>query len=99
MPVECLDSRQEFAIVATRDENLSVRTDGGLEDGERPGCELVLLEQSNLVFSVDRKTSFSITDLSGSSARADDGQHLEYSTNEIWTYVRSERALFRRSLY
>lgn len=42
--VKSLDARQQLAVVAARDEDLGVRAHGGLEDGERTGCEFMLLE-------------------------------------------------------
>lgn len=44
MPVEGFDSRQELAVVATRDENLGVRTDSGLKDRQGPGGEFVFFK-------------------------------------------------------
>lgn len=47
--VESLDARQELAVVSDGDEDLGVAADGGLEDGEGSGAELVLLELGDLV--------------------------------------------------
>lgn len=44
MPVEGFDSRQELAVVATRDENLGMRTDSGLKDRKGPGGEFVFFK-------------------------------------------------------
>jgi hypothetical protein len=44
MTVECLDTCENLAVVSARDQDLGARADGGLEDGEGTGCELVLLD-------------------------------------------------------
>lgn len=49
--IEGLDARQQLAVVAARDEHLGVGTHGGLEDGERAGCEFVFFELGDLVFA------------------------------------------------
>lgn len=51
MAVEGFDARQDLAIVSARDEDLCARADGGLEDGEGAGGELVLFDLGNLIFS------------------------------------------------
>ena len=51
MPVERFYASEEFAVVAAGNENLSVRTNGGLEDGEGSGGELVLFELRDFVFA------------------------------------------------
>ena len=68
MPVEGFDSRQELAVVATRDENLCVRTDSGLKYRKGPGGEFVFFKQSNLVLSAGTANSISFTDSLGSTA-------------------------------
>ena len=69
MTVESFDSRQELAVVATRDENLGMRTDSGLKDRKGPGGEFVFFKQSNLVLSAGTAYSISFTDSLGSTAR------------------------------
>lgn len=44
MSVEGLDTCEQLAVVAAGNQDLGVRADGSLEDGERAGGELVLLE-------------------------------------------------------
>jgi len=51
MSIESLHASEEFAVVAARDQNLGVRADSGLEDGEWAGSKFVLFELSNLVLS------------------------------------------------
>lgn len=51
MAIEGLDARQQLAVVAARDEHLGVRAHGGLEDGERAGCEFVFFQLGDLVFA------------------------------------------------
>lgn len=50
MSIECLDAAEHFAVVTKGDEDLGVVAHGGLEDGERTGCELVFLELGDFVF-------------------------------------------------
>lgn len=59
MPVEGLYPCQELAIIATGNEDLGMRTDGCLEDRERSGGELMLLEQRDLIFSTERRNTIS----------------------------------------
>ena len=49
MSVKGLDTREQLAVVSTRDEDLVVVPDGGLEDGEWPGGEFVLLDLCDFV--------------------------------------------------
>jgi hypothetical protein len=51
VPVECLDAREELAVVADRDEDLVVRADCRLQYREGSRCELVLLEERDLVLA------------------------------------------------
>lgn len=51
MSVECFYAGEEFAVVATRDDDLVVVADSGLKDGERTGSKLVLFDASNLVLA------------------------------------------------
>lgn len=73
MSVKGLDTRQELAVVADRDEHLDVRAHGGLEDGEGAGGELVLLELSNLVLSVRGHTLAIVVSSRGWAASVEDG--------------------------
>lgn len=50
--VKGLDAGEQLAIVADRDENLDMGPDGGLQDGQRPRGELVLLQLRNLVLAM-----------------------------------------------
>ena len=52
MTVEGLDTGEELAVVANGDEDLVVGSDGGVEDAEGTGGELVLFKLGNLVLSV-----------------------------------------------
>lgn len=52
MSVKGLDASEELAVVAYGDEDLGVRFDGGLEDGERAGGEFVLFELGDFVLAV-----------------------------------------------
>ena len=52
MSVECFYAGEEFAVVATRDDDLVVIADGGLENGERASGELMLLDTSNFVLAI-----------------------------------------------
>ena len=49
--VKGLDACQQFPVVSARDEDLGVAPHGGLEDGERAGAELVLLQLCDFVLS------------------------------------------------
>lgn len=51
MTVEGLDAGKDFAVVSAGDQNLSARADGGLEDGEGSGGELVLLDLGDFVLA------------------------------------------------
>jgi len=50
--VKCLDTGQQLAVVAAGDQDLGVRAGGGLQQGQRTGGELVLLNKSDLIFPV-----------------------------------------------
>ena len=52
MSVECFYAGEEFAVVATRDDDLVVVADGGLEDGEGTSGEFMLFDTSNLVLAI-----------------------------------------------
>lgn len=52
MAIEGLDTRQQLAVVADRDQHLCVAAHGGLEDGQGTRAEFVLLKQLDLIFSV-----------------------------------------------
>jgi hypothetical protein len=52
MSVECFYAGEEFAVVATRDDDLVVVADGGLEDGERTSSKFMLFDTSNLVLAI-----------------------------------------------
>ena len=54
MSVESLDTSEQLAVVATGNEDLGVRANGGLEDREWAGCELVLLELGDFELAVGR---------------------------------------------
>jgi hypothetical protein len=51
--VERLDSGEDFAVVSARDQHLGARADGGLEDGEGAGGELMLLDLCNFIFAIE----------------------------------------------
>ncbi len=51
MPIEGFHAGQEFAVVAAGDEDLGVGADGGLEDREGAGGELVFFELGDFVFA------------------------------------------------
>ena len=52
MSVECFYAGEEFAVVATRDDDLVVVADGSLEDGEGTSGEFMLLDTSDFVLAV-----------------------------------------------
>lgn len=54
--VKCLDTGKQLAVVTAGDQDLGVRTGGGLEEGQRSGSELVLLNESNLIFPAMQET-------------------------------------------
>lgn len=54
MAVKGLDAGEQLAVVADGDEDLDAVAHGGLEDGEGPRGELVLLELRDLVLTVVR---------------------------------------------
>lgn len=49
--IESLDTREQLAVVAARDQNLGVRSHGRLEDGEGARGELMLFELRDLVLA------------------------------------------------
>ena len=53
MAVESLDAGEDLAVVAAGDQDLCARADGGLEDGEGTGGELVLLDLGDFVLTAD----------------------------------------------
>lgn len=52
MTVKGFDASEKLAVVATGDEDLYVRANSSLQDGEGSRCKLILLELSNLVLAV-----------------------------------------------
>lgn len=60
MAVEGLDAGEELAVVADGDEDLVVGADGGVEDAQGPGGELMLFELRDLVLPIPEK-SLSVT--------------------------------------
>lgn len=54
MSVEGLDTRKELAVVAAGDQDLGVRADGRLEDGEGAGGELMFFELRDFVLAGGR---------------------------------------------
>lgn len=52
MPVESLHARKQLAVIPTGDQDLGVGAGGGLEDGERTGCELMFFDERDFVFTV-----------------------------------------------
>ena len=48
--VKGLDTGQELAVVPARDQDLGVGAGGGLQERQRAGGELVLLDESDLIF-------------------------------------------------
>jgi hypothetical protein len=52
MSVECFYASEEFAVVATRNDDLVVVADGSLKDGKRTGSEFMLFDTSNLVLAI-----------------------------------------------
>lgn len=51
MTVESLDTCENLAVVSARDQDLCARADGGLEDGEGAGGELMFFDLSNFVLA------------------------------------------------
>lgn len=51
MTVECLDTGEDLSVVSAGDQDLCARADGGLEDGEGSGGELVLFNLRNFVLA------------------------------------------------
>jgi hypothetical protein len=49
--IEGLDTCENLAVVSAGDQDLSARTDSGLEDGERTGGKFVLLNLSDFIFT------------------------------------------------
>jgi hypothetical protein len=47
--VEGFYTCEDLAVVSARDQNLCARADGGLEDGEGAGGELMLFDLRNFV--------------------------------------------------
>lgn len=48
--VKGLDTGQELAVVSARNQNLGVGAGGGLQERQRAGSELVLFNESDLIF-------------------------------------------------
>lgn len=53
--VKSLDTGQQLAVVSAGDQDLGVSAGGGLQERQRTGGELVLLDESDLIFSVKCK--------------------------------------------
>ena len=51
MPIESLHAREQFAVVAAVDEDLGVRADSRLQDGERARGEFVFFELCYLILA------------------------------------------------
>lgn len=51
MAVKSLDTGEYLAVVSARDKDLCSRADGSLEDGERTGGELMLLDLGNFILA------------------------------------------------
>jgi len=51
MAIESLDARQEFAVVAARDQYLVGVSDRRLEDGQRTAGEFMLLKRCDFIFT------------------------------------------------
>jgi hypothetical protein len=49
--VECLDAGEDLSVVSAGDQDLCARADGGLEDGEGSGGELVLFNLGDFVLA------------------------------------------------
>lgn len=59
--IEGLDASEQLAVVADRNQNLIVGADGGLEDRERSGGELVLLALRDLVLTKQKARKRSVS--------------------------------------
>jgi hypothetical protein len=51
MAIKGFDSGEKFAIVATGNQDLGMRSNGGLKDRQRTGGELMFLQKLDLVFT------------------------------------------------
>jgi hypothetical protein len=51
MTIECLDAGENLSVVSAGNQDLCARANGGLEDGEGSGGELVLFNLSNFVLA------------------------------------------------
>lgn len=51
--VKSLDTGQQLAVVSAGNQDLGVCAGGGLKDRQRTGGELVLLNESDLIFTVE----------------------------------------------
>jgi hypothetical protein len=83
MAVEGLDTGEDLAVVSARDQDLGARANGGLEDGEGAGGELMLFDLCDFVFTRQQ---------SASSCYKGKGIYRWY------THVNSERGFERSSL-
>jgi hypothetical protein len=54
MSVESLHTRQQLSVVSAGDQDLGVRPNRSLQNGERAGCELVLFELCDLILAVTK---------------------------------------------
>lgn len=52
MSIECFYTSKEFAVVATRDDDLVVVADSSLEDRERAGSEFMLFDASDFILAI-----------------------------------------------
>lgn len=52
MTVKGFDASEKLAVVATGDEDLYVRANSSLQDGEGSRCKLVFFKLSNLVLAI-----------------------------------------------
>jgi hypothetical protein len=60
MAVEGLDTGKKLAVVANGNEDLVVGSDGGVEDAEGTGGELVLFKLSDFVLSASLRSAASV---------------------------------------
>lgn len=61
MAIERLDASEQLAVVSDRDQDLIVRADGGLEDGQWSGGELVLFALRDLVLTKQKARERSVS--------------------------------------
>ena len=51
--IKSLDTRQQLAVVAARNQDLGVGARGGLQEREGAGAELMLFDEGDLIFTVE----------------------------------------------